>query len=60
MLMFQIIIGPSTNRSRRSAITLPTVMLNTTLISDGAGNFFTRTAGVIVNGYGVYVSIARK
>ena len=43
-----------------SAITLPTAILNTALINDGAGNVLTRTAGVIVNGYGVYLPIVRK
>ena len=43
-----------------SAITLPTVILNTALIDDGLGNIHTRTAGVIVNGYGVYLPVVRK
>jgi uncharacterized repeat protein (TIGR01451 family) len=42
-----------------SAITLPTVILNTALINDGLGNIHTRTAAVIVNGYGVYLPVVR-
>ena len=43
-----------------SEITLPTVILNTALINDGLGNLLTRTAGVVVNGYGVYLPMVRK
>jgi hypothetical protein len=43
-----------------SAITWPTLVLNTVLINDGAGNVLTRMAGVVVNGYGVYLPIVRK
>jgi uncharacterized repeat protein (TIGR01451 family) len=43
-----------------SAITLPTAILNTALIDDRAGNILTRTAGVIVNGFGVYLPVVRK
>jgi uncharacterized repeat protein (TIGR01451 family) len=43
-----------------SEITLPTAILNTALIDDGAGNLLTRTAEAIVNGYGVYLPVVRK
>lgn len=43
-----------------SEITLPTVILNTALIDDRLGNFLVRTAGVVLNGYGVYLPIVRK
>ena len=43
-----------------SDITLPTAILNTALINDGAGNLLSRTAAAIVNGYGVYLPIVRK
>ena len=43
-----------------SEITLPTAILNTALINDGAGNLLTRTAAAIVNGYGVYLPVVRK
>jgi uncharacterized repeat protein (TIGR01451 family) len=43
-----------------SAITLPTVILNTALLSDGAGNLLTRTAAAIVNGYDVYLPVVRR
>jgi uncharacterized repeat protein (TIGR01451 family) len=43
-----------------SAITVPTVILNTALINDGLGNIHTRTAGVVLNGYRMYLPIVRK
>jgi uncharacterized repeat protein (TIGR01451 family) len=43
-----------------SQITLPMVILNTVLINDGLGSVHTRTAGVVLNGYGVYLPTVRK
>ena len=43
-----------------SALTLPTLILNTALINDGLGNLHTRTAGAIVNGYATYLPVVSK
>jgi uncharacterized repeat protein (TIGR01451 family) len=43
-----------------SALTLPTPILNTALIDDGLGHLITRSAGVVLNGYRVYLPIVRK
>jgi hypothetical protein len=42
------------------AITPLTIILNTAVINDGMGHLVTRTAGVVLNGYGVYLPVVRK
>jgi uncharacterized repeat protein (TIGR01451 family) len=41
-------------------ITPLTLIFNTALINDGAGNILTRSAGAIVDGYATYLPVVRK